>query len=287
MIWVVGCNGMLGRELAEFFADRNVPFVGTDIECDITDIDALQSFAADKSISWIINCSAYTAVDKAEDESEKAFKINEEGAGNLAQIAENIGAKIVYISTDYVFGGNGAKPYREDDPVNPLGVYAKSKLAGENKVKEKTARCFIIRTSWLFGKHGNNFVYTMIRLFKEKESLNVVNDQKGCPTWAYNLSEAIYCFIKNDSDNFGIYHFSNTGKTTWFDFAVEILNLALKKGIISKSIKINPVSSDQYPSRVIRPPYSVLNLDKIKSIPGINLTDWKVSLDKYLDLINK
>ena len=285
MIWVVGSHGMLGKELCEYFRGNAVQFVGTDKECDITDLQALNNYSKDKNINWIINCSAYTAVDKAEDESEAAFKLNEEGAYNLAIVAENIGAKIIYISTDYVFGGKGSEPHKVDDPVNPLGVYGQSKVAGEYAVKEMSRHYFIIRTSWLYGKYGNNFVTTMIRKFKEIEFLNVVNDQRGCPTWTYNLTEAIYCIVKNDLDKYGVYHFSNRGEITWYEFALEIYRLALQKGIINKKVEINPVSSDMYPSKVKRPSYSVLDLDKITIFKDIKLSDWKESLNKYLDLI--
>ncbi len=285
MIWVVGADGMLGKELCEYLACNNAVFTGTDKDCDITDIQVLMSFSTDKNISWIVNCSAYTAVDKAEDESELAFLINEAGAGNLAEIAKNIGAKIIHVSTDYVFGGSGTKPYREDDPVNPLGVYGCSKLAGEYRIKEKTGKYFIIRTSWLYGKYGNNFVSTMLRLFNEKESLNVVNDQKGCPTWSYDLAETIYSFIKFDSNRYGIYNYSDSGETTWYEFACEIYKLALRKGIVHSKVIINPVPSGQYPSKVKRPLYSVLDLNKITAIEGVRIYPYKESLDKFINSI--
>ena len=285
MIWVVGSSGMLGKELCEYLANKNIAFIGTDKECDIADLQVLKNFVDGKDTKWIVNCSAYTAVDKAEDEHDAAFRINEVGAGNLTLIADTINAKIIHISTDYVFGGNGTAPYSEDDPVNPLGVYGRSKLAGELKVKENSKNYFIIRTSWLYGKHGNNFVYTMLRLFNERESLNVVNDQRGCPTWTFNLAEAIYSFIKNDSDKYGVYHYSNSGETTWYDFSREIFNLAMKKGIIHKTVNINPVTSDQYPSKVKRPLYSVLDLNKIASLEGLKLSSWQESLDKFIDTL--
>jgi len=274
---------MLGKELSEYLISKKIAFTGTDKECDITDMQALRNFSAGKDIKWIVNCSAYTAVDRAEDEPGIAFKINEDGPGNLALIADSIGAKLIHISTDYVFAGNGTEPYKENDAVDPQGVYGKSKLAGENRVLEHSKKYFIIRTSWLYGKHGGNFVSTMIRLFKERDSLNVVNDQRGCPTWTYNLTDVIYSFIKSDSDRYGIYHYSNTGETTWYKFALQIYKSALNKGIINNEVIINPVTSDQYPSKVKRPLYSVLDTNKISLIEGVKLSPWRESLDRFLE----
>lgn len=285
MIWITGSDGMLGKELCGYLVNQNIKFVGTDKECDISDLQVLKRFTEGKSINWIVNCSAYTAVDKAEDEPEAAFSINEEGAGNLAAMAESIGAKFIHISTDYVFDGSGSRPYKENDQVNPSGIYGRSKFAGELRLKEKTEKYFIIRTSWLYGKHGGNFVHTMLRLFNERESLNVVNDQRGCPTWSYNLAEVIYYFIKNDSGKYGVYHYSNSGETTWYDFTCEIYRLARSKGLVNNNVIINPVSSDMYPSKVKRPLYSVLDNSKINRLKGIEQPDWRVSLERYIDTI--
>jgi dTDP-4-dehydrorhamnose reductase len=285
MIWIIGCNGMLGKELSALCVEKNIPFIGTDRECDITDINALRSFAVDKKIDWIVNCSAYTAVDKAEEEEEIAYKINAIGAGNIAAVSSEIGVPMIQISTDYVFDGKGSRPYAETDPVNPAGAYGRTKLAGEKLIAEKTDKYFILRTAWLYGQYGNNFVRTMIRLFKEKESLNVVCDQKGSPTWAYDLSEMILAIVKKNSTSYGIYHFSNEGETTWYEFACEISHAALAKGLIEKEIPINPVTTDKYPSKVKRPEYSVLSKKKIADIFGVTVPVWKESLKKYINSI--
>jgi dTDP-4-dehydrorhamnose reductase len=287
MIWIIGCQGMLGKELSEMCTNQGLPYTGTDRECDITDLNALQKWVSDKKISWVVNCSAYTAVDKAEDEEPLAYSINASGAENIAVIASSIGAKMIHISTDYVFAGDASIPYTENDPVKPAGAYGRTKCAGEEFVKKNNPKTFIIRTSWLYGKHGNNFVYTMLRLFKERASINVVNDQHGCPTWTHDLSDTIMKIIKSDSKEYGIYHFTGSGKITWYDFAVQIYTQAKQKGLISKECTINAISSDAYPSKVKRPHYSVLNTQKISALLGITISDWKKSLDQFLSLLER
>ena len=198
MIWVVGSRGMLGTELCRLFESEGVEHVGSDREVDILDPAALAVFAAgtDKAISWIVNCAAYTAVDKAEEEAELCQRLNVEGPRNLAGLAERIGAAILHISTDYVFDGNGSRPYREDDAVGPTGVYGKTKAEGEVAVREACRRAVIVRTAWLYGKDGPNFVYTMLRLMRQKDSIGVVADQLGTPTWARDLAGAILAILR-------------------------------------------------------------------------------------------
>jgi len=282
MIWIIGCNGMLGREVAELFQKNKIPFIGTDIECDITDISALAEFAKDKNIKWIINCSAYTNVDKSEEEEPKAYSINAAGAGNIAKTASAAGAKLIHMSTDYVFNGQGNSPYKESDVKQPLGAYGRTKAAGEDLVAENAANHFIIRTAWLYGKHGNNFVHTMLRLFAEKDSLNVVCDQRGTPTWAGTLASLIMKIIESDSDKYGIYHCTDEGETTWFDFASAILNEAFDAGLIKRIIPINPVTSSEYPTKTERPKYSVLSKDKIKTEFSFIPENWETVLKNYI-----
>ena len=282
MIWIIGCNGMLGREVAELFQKNKIPFIGTDIECDITDISALAEFAKDKNIKWIINCSAYTNVDKSEEEEPKAYSINASGAANIAQTASLIGAKLIHISTDYVFNGKGNSPYKESDVKQPLGAYGRTKSAGEDLVAANTDKYFIVRTAWLYGKNGNNFVHTMLRLFAEKDSLNVVADQKGTPTWAGTLASLIMEIIESDSDKYGIYHCTDEGETTWFDFASAILNEAFDAGLIKRIIPINPVTSSEYPTKTERPKYSVLSKDKIKTEFSFIPENWETVLKNYI-----
>jgi len=282
MIWIIGCNGMLGREVSGLFEKEKIPFVGTDMDCDITDVSALSEFVKGKNISWIINCSAYTNVDKSEEEEPKAYSINAAGAGNIAKTASAAGAKLIHMSTDYVFNGRGSSPYKESDPKQPLGAYGRTKAAGEDLVAENAANHFIIRTAWLYGKHGNNFVHTMLRLFAEKDSLNVVCDQRGTPTWAGTLASLIMKIIESDSDKYGIYHCTDEGETTWYDFASAILDDAFSAGLIKRKIPINPVTSSEYPTKTERPKYSVLSKDKIKTEFSFIPESWEKVLKNYI-----
>jgi len=282
MIWLIGNKGMLGKELSALLESKGMAYTGTDIECDITDYHALETFASGKGIRWIINCSAYTAVDKAEDEEARALVINAEGPRNIARLAHVIGAAMIHISTDYVFDGNASVPYTEDMPVNPAGAYGRTKAAGEKAVITETARHFIFRTAWLYGKHGNNFVHTMIRLFKEKDSLNVVADQYGSPTWAGDLAAAICTVIQRNSDDYGIYHFTGEGKTTWHEFATAIRDIALECGVIEKNIPIHAVTTDQYPTKAKRPAYSVLSKEKFARVFGYAIPGWREPLTAFI-----
>jgi len=294
MIWLIGCKGMLGTELSLLFEKKGIPFVGTDREVDITDKTALQRFAEKQSLSWIINCAAYTAVDRAEDDVKTCRRLNVLGAANIASCAKSIGARLIHISTDYVFDGKGIaegntlRPYREDDTTNPTGVYGLSKRDGEISVMENNPHFFIIRTAWLYGKYGNNFVSTMLRLMNEREEVKVVNDQRGSPAWAYDLSLAVMAFInaENGGNNipFGIYHCTNEGNISWFDFAQEIYKRGRELGLIKKDCTVKPCTSVEYPAKVKRPEYSVLDKNKIKSVTGISIPLWNESLKEFLKI---
>lgn len=292
-VWLIGNKGMLGTELSEVFGARGVSFVGTDREVDITDPASLRAFAASESargfpINVIVNCAAYTAVDKAEDDVELCRLLNVEGPRNVASLAASIGARVLHVSTDYVFNGNGTRPYREDDPTDPTGVYGLTKRDGENEALEKCPATWILRTAWLYGKHGNNFVHTMLRLMKEKAELKVVNDQRGTPTWARDLCIAIATFIEASASDkplpYGIYHFSNEGNITWFDFAREIYHLGTEKGELdsSRPFSLIPCTSAEFPAKVRRPPYSVLDKSKIRAALGYDIPDWKESLAAFM-----
>ncbi|HNX57711.1 MAG TPA: dTDP-4-dehydrorhamnose reductase [Spirochaetota bacterium] len=282
MIWIIGNNGMLGKELSALCDSAGIPYVGSDRECDITDVEALRSFAAGKDVKWIVNCSAYTAVDKAEDEETLAYAINAAGAVNIAIVASETGAKMIHISTDYVFGGDGSRPYKEDDPVNPTGAYGRTKYAGEEFVRKHCSSHIIIRTAWLYGRHGKNFVETMLRLFREKGFAGVVCDQRGTPTWAYDLASAIVFFIRHDFSGYGTYHFTDDGETNWYEFACEIRRIAVEKGIIKDDVRVNSLTTEQFPTRAVRPKYSVLDKTKIKSA-GVEVPEWKKSLTRYME----
>ncbi|GAB1482753.1 dTDP-4-dehydrorhamnose reductase [Treponema sp.] len=282
MIWLIGNRGMLGTELSEALEHAGLPFLGTDREVSILDEKALVDFAEGKAITWIINCAAYTAVDKAEDEGELCRALNALGPANIARTAQKIGASLLHISTDYVFSGDASRPYTEDDPVSPSGVYGKTKADGESAALAACQRTVIVRTAWLYGRHGPNFVYTMLRLMKEKEIIGVVADQRGSPTWARDLSNAILAIVKSGSPQYGVFHFTNLGEITWHDFAVEIKWLGRSLSLLEKDCQIKALSTAEYPTKARRPAYSVLSKDKIQAAYGIKIPLWKESLEMFL-----
>lgn len=287
MVWLIGCKGMLGSEIARQLEQNDVAFIGTDRDVDITDSSALEKFAAGhEGITWIVNCSAYTAVDKAEDDADLAALLNETGAGNIAHTAKQIGAKMIHISTDYVFDGSGKTPYTENMPVSPLGVYGRTKAAGERAVQESGCAWYIFRTAWLYGYDGKNFVYTMINLMNSRDTISVVADQKGSPTFAADLARCIVITILNAVKGSllpeGIYHCTDRGETTWFEFASEIYRLGREKGKITHNCTVKPCTTDEYPTRATRPAYSVLSKAKIQRALQIELPDWKESLRAFI-----
>jgi len=288
MIWLIGNKGMLGSELEKQLKECGSSIIGTDREVDITNIKALSDFASGKGISWIINCAAYTSVDKAEEEPELAKLLNEIGPKNISLTAKKIGAKLVHISTDYVFDGKGTKPYPVDTERNPQSVYGKTKAEGEKAIEAVLPDAhYIIRTAWLYGYNGPNFVYTMIKLMNMKESLNVVNDQKGCPTNAQDLASAILALINKETSiplsvPAGIYHYCNEGQITWYEFALAIQKKAAEKGLITNSCTVHPCTSAEYKSKAVRPQYSVMDLSKTKEILGIVIPSWEESLNEFL-----
>ena len=270
-ILVTGGNGQLGNELKLLLPEAI--FTDADV-LDITDETAVNNFVKNNNIEVIINCAAYTAVDKAEDDTNLAKKVNETGPENLAKT----GCKIIHISTDYVFDGSNCKPYTPDDEPAPVSVYGKTKLAGEIAVKKEAKVYAIIRTAWLYSSYGNNFVKTMRRLGAEKETLNVVCDQTGTPTYAKDLAEAIVKIIPQlNETNSGVYHFSNEGTCSWYDFATEIMELS------NLPCKVFPILSAEYPTKATRPFYSVLDKRKIKETFGIDIPYWKDSLKKCIE----
>ncbi len=282
-ILVTGANGQLGRELGLLSSTLgDCSFYYTDSQVlDISNPEAVNSFCKKNQINVIINCAAYTNVDKAEDDFDRANQVNNLGVRNLASAAVQFGAKLVHISTDYVFGGDGNTPYTEDMPVAPLGVYGKTKLLGEEGIAEimgKDGNYVIIRTAWLYSPFGNNFVKTMRRLTSERDCVNVVFDQVGTPTYAADLAQAIIGCAELQ----GLYHFSNEGVCSWYDFAIEIARLSG-----NEKCKICPCHSDEFPSKVTRPPYSVLDKTKIKRDLGIGIPHWKDSLARCLERISK
>lgn len=269
-ILVTGANGQLGTELKKILPNAVFSDVDT---LDITDLVAVKNFVINNHIEIIINCAAYTAVDKAEDDFELAKKINEEGPRNLALA----GTKILHISTDYVFDGQNHRPYLPENEPRPISVYGRTKRAGELAVLDNAKIALVIRTAWLYSAHGNNFVKTVRRLGVEKESLNVVVDQIGTPTFAGDLAQAIVSILPQmNESNKGIYHYTNEGVCSWFDFATEIVKLS------GLNCKVNPIPSSAYPTKAVRPFYSVLSKEKIKTVFNIEIPHWKEGLVKCL-----
>jgi len=273
---------MLGREICEQLEATGRSFIGTDREVDITVGKSLRTFASGQEIRWIINCAGYTAVDRAEEEPEIARALNAEGAGNLAKMAFEIQANLVHISTDYVFDGRSVRPYREEDPVTPLGVYGRTKVEGERLVTMACPSSYIIRTAWLYGHYGKNFVQTMLRLMGKQDKIGVVADQRGSPTNAADLAAAIIIMIDSAREAFGIYHFAGEGDASWYDFAVAIQEGAVEFGASIENCRIEAIRTEQYPTKAIRPQYSVLCKDKIRSTFGLEVPAWRESLRRHL-----
>ena len=284
-ILVTGANGQLGKELKQLCGIYNqFEFIFLSREdLPIHNFDLLRNTFKLYDPNYCINCAAYTAVDKAEEEKDLAFIVNGEAVGVLAALCSENNTKFIQISTDYVFDGITKTPYKEESPTSPANVYGASKLKGEEQAFEFNPSSIIIRTSWLYSEFGKNFVKTMLKLLHEKNEINVVNDQFGSPTYAFDLAEILLQIIKRseqspDSWHPGIYHFSNNGITSWYDFAVAI------KELTQTPCKINPIATSQYPAPAVRPAYSVLDKTKIQKEFGIKLKDWKESL---ADCLNK
>ena len=276
-ILVTGANGQLGCEMRRLGAVSPNNYIFTDVaELDITNAVAVALFVKQYSVDAIVNCAAYTNVDKAESDEATAELINATAVGNLAIAAKEVGATLFHVSTDYVFGHGGNTPRTEDMPTSPLGVYGRTKLHGEQTIEKSGCKALIFRTAWLYSEFGNNFLKTMMRLTAEREQLNVVFDQIGTPTYAGDLALAIFSIIEAGvyPGNEGIYHFSNEGACSWYDFAVEIAAAAGNTGC-----RINPCHSSEFPSPVTRPPYSVLDKTKIKNTFDIDIPHWRESME--------
>ncbi len=283
-ILVTGYNGQLANEIQNLsaqFSELASFYFKTEKELDITKTGALAKFLKKNNIDRIINCAAYTDVDNAEEEREKAFLINDYAVKDLAAIAQAYNIYLIHISTDYVFDGSNHKPYKEDDPTNPVSVYGKSKKAGEQSILEKHSG-MVVRTSWLYSHTGKNFVKSIARLAKERDELKVVYDQVGNPTFAGDLARCLLKAATKPNDNLlhGIYHFSNEGVCSWYDFAMEIRNN------LNLQCNIAPIESKDFPTKAPRPHYSVLNKEKIKSDLQIEIPYWKDSLTEMLKSFN-
>ncbi|MBU5592516.1 dTDP-4-dehydrorhamnose reductase [Clostridium sp. MSJ-4] len=286
-ILITGAKGQLGSQIINIINNgqselgnidsvyNNCEIMALDVdELDITNLNKCKTVAKELKPELIINCAAYTNVDNCEKQEDLAFKINALGARNLAIIAEELGAKLVQVSTDYVFAGNGNEPYKEYDITNPLSVYGKSKLLGENYVREFCSRYFILRTAWLYGLNGSNFVKTIMKAAKEKGELKVVNDQRGNPTYAEDLAHHILALAV--TEEYGIYHCTGQGECSWYDFAKAIVEYS------NIPCKVEPITSEQLDRAAKRPSYSSLDNMMLRCTIGNNMRDWKEALEKFI-----
>jgi len=278
-VLVTGGNGQLATCIKDVVSSHpEIIFIYTDYkELDICDLNSVEAyFKQTGDISYCINCAAYTAVDKAEEDKEKAYQINADGAKNLAIACKNNNTVLIHVSTDFVFEGNENVPYIETDITEPISVYGNSKLKGEQEIEHVLDNYFIFRTSWLYSEHGNNFMKTMLRLSESRKELSVVGDQIGTPTYAGDLAKVIVSVITTKSNNYGLYHYSNDGAISWFDFAQEIFKLS------NISINLTSISTEEYPTLAARPKYSVLDKNKIKNTFKLEIPNWKDSLKNVL-----
>ncbi len=273
-ILITGATGQLGSELRNLLDERNVAYDAFDSHgLDITDEETVMKKVEELQPKVIYHCAAYTAVDNAEDQYKAAnWQVNETGTQNIAQATKKVGALLVYVSTDYVFDGTNPGEYKEDDPTNPKNEYGKAKLAGEEIVKQTLDNYYIVRTSWVFGKYGRNFVYTMLRLAKDHDRLTVVNDQFGRPTWTRTLAEFVTYLVDNKSP-YETYQLSNDDSCSWYEFAKEIL--------ADKDVEVAPVTSEEYPQKAYRPRHSIMSLEKAKAT-GYEILTWQEALKEFM-----
>jgi dTDP-4-dehydrorhamnose reductase len=286
---VVGSSGMLGWEVIELLNKSGFEVI--ELDYPVVDIADRQSVSAAvgrlNSAGLLINCAAYTEVDRAESEQDAAFAVNRDGAANLAEVCEKLAIPLIHISTDYVFNGKADRPYAEEDPADPIGVYGRSKWEGEEAVRSRLGRHIIVRTSWLYGARGRNFVKTMLRLGKERPKLEVVSDQYGCPTWSFDLAESLVkiawrTLFGSDDIPWGTYHFCGKGVTTWYSFASAILDEARERESLPIA-RVSPIPSSSYPTAAARPGYSALDCGKIGKCFGIEQPPWEQSLARLMD----
>jgi len=283
-VLVTGSNGQLANCIKDRAKQqKGLHFIYTDYQelniCNLNDVEAF--FKTNQKIDYCINCAAYTAVDKAETEVEKAFEINAKGAKNLALVCNEQGAVLIHVSTDFVFDGDKTEPYTETDIPKPISVYGASKLQGEVEIQKTLKKHFIIRTSWLYSEHGANFMKTMLRLAETRDEISVVSDQIGTPTYAGDLADVILKIINSKNTNFGLYHYSNEGVASWYDFAKVIFEGSNLK------IKTTPIKTEAYPTPAKRPVYSVMDKRKIINTLKITAPNWQDSLSKTINLYKK
>lgn len=271
---VFGASGQLGQCFKKLAADRDLDFFIFPVEgeANILDVEAIEKLFATHQPVYAVNCAAYTAVDKAEDDSETALKVNKTGVENLARLCSKYDTTLIHISTDFVFKGDVTSPLKETDAANPISVYGQTKLDGERVIPVLMDNYFIIRTGWLYSEFANNFVKTMLKLGADRDELKVIADQVGTPTYAIDLAELVIHIIESESAAYGIYHYSNEGVASWYDFSKAIFELA------DNNIKVIPIPTSEYKTRAVRPAYSVMDKTKVKQTFGLQIPYWRDSL---------
>jgi dTDP-4-dehydrorhamnose reductase len=281
-ILVFGAAGQLGQCLQHVAKERNTAGLVflPEAEANILDEKVLQTVFARYQPAYCINCAAYTAVDKAEEEVEIARRVNKDGAANLARLCDEYGATLIHISTDFVFAGTGNQPLRETDEAAPISTYGLTKLEGEQAIAAHTSRFFILRTSWLYSEYASNFVKTMLRLGRERDELKVIWDQLGTPTYAIDLAGCIFTIVESQSQQFGLYHYSNEGVTSWYDFAKAIFELG------NVPVRTLPIRTAEYPTKATRPAYSVMDKTKVKTALQLTIPHWRDSLKECMSRLS-
>jgi len=280
-VLITGARGQLGKEARLGFAAKGDEVVAVGrAELDLAAPHAVADAVAAYKADWVINCAAYTQVDKAEEEAELAFRVNRDGARAVAEGAKQGNSRLLHVSTDFIFAGDRSLPYGETDAGRPLSVYGQSKWEGEQAVRELMPEALIIRTAWVYGAHGNNFVKTMLRLMAERDEIRVVDDQVGTPSWTADIVTAMRTLIEKDVS--GTWNFTNEGVTSWFDFAHEIIAIAAQRGRSKKVRRLLPIPSSEYPCAAKRPNYSVLDKQKIRPVLGYDIPHWRDSLHSML-----
>ncbi len=286
MIWLIGREGMLGRLVEQELTEAGLEYYASGRECDVTEADSIEAASPAAPPQWVVNCTGYTAVDAAESDVDAAWRINRHGVSEIARYCAAVRARLLHISTDYVFDGANRKGYSERSATAPQNVYGASKLAGEQVLRRALTEHVIIRTAWLYAEHGRNFLLTILRLLRDNGELTIVSDQYGSPTYARDLAQAIVTMVQSVHPNYGTFHFVNTGTTTWYEYACEIQSCALELGLTSAAKPIVPVSSDRFPTAAVRPKYSVLHCSRIAERYAVYLRPWQTALRDCMERLS-
>ena len=286
MIWLIGREGMLGRLVEQELTEAGVEYRASGKECDVTEAGSIEAAAPAAPPRWVINCTGYTAVDAAESDVDAAWRVNQHGVLELARYCAAVRARLLHISTDYVFDGTNRKGYNERSATAPQNVYGESKLAGEQALRSELTEHVIIRTAWLYAEHGRNFLLTILRLLHQNGELTIVSDQYGSPTYARDLAQALVTVVQSVHPSYGTFHFVNTGTATWHEFASQIQSCALELGLTSAAKPIVPVLSDRFPTAAARPKYSVLHCSRIAERYAVYLRPWQAALRDCMERLS-